>query len=100
MEIEIQIHPGVYEPYIEMSDEGSWGSRVSKLGITRNGFLQSNARIVGYAGVDSGQMMIIDTDAIPNWEDSDGDFEEGIKNKRGELSYFGACNATLGVKMF
>lgn len=103
MAIEIPITPGEYDSYIEMSDEGSWGTRVSKLGITRNGFYQTNSRVVGYAGVDSGQMMIIDTDAISDWDSNDDDewpFGIGAEPEtpeiKNDLSYYAACEKTLG----
>jgi hypothetical protein len=104
METVINITPGVWEPYVEMKDEGSWGTRVATLGITRKGFRTGFGRVVNYAGVDSGQMMIIDTDAISNWEGRDDEkwpFGTGAEPENrdgefaGELSYFGACQATL-----
>lgn len=91
MEMKIEIPYGyTWEPYVEMTDEGFWGNRVAKLGITRNGFRNITSHNVGYAGVDSGQMMIIDTDAIRKWEDTEYDDESAP-----ELSYAGACRITL-----
>lgn len=103
-ELEITINPGLWEPYISVSDEGAWGSRVSILGITRGGFSNQNGKVVGYAGVDSGQMMIIDSDAVKDWEDNDdeawpygtGAEPETTDRWESTLSYFGACKATLG----
>lgn len=105
MFIEIPVTPGYWEPYISMSDEGSWGDRVSVLGITRSGFNHSAApKFIGYAGVDSGQMMIIDADAISKWDTNEnpdrswvgGSFDYDNPEWKGTLSYFGAAAATLG----
>lgn len=92
---EIGITPGEWFPYWQLSDEGAWGERVSKLGIylcdsKKNYRFGGMFNFVGYAGVDSGQMMIIDTDAISNWEDTEYD-----DTSKGELSYGVACQITL-----
>ncbi|MEY4572162.1 MAG: hypothetical protein RLZ10_1388 [Bacteroidota bacterium] len=44
--------------------------------------------IVGYVGVDSGQVMIVDPCYLREWEDNEFDYQTGIKNKKtGEIIY-------------
>jgi hypothetical protein len=83
----IYINPGEYFAYVEEDDSGV----VGKLGINRGpNFHKNNRRWIGTAGVDSGQMMIISTDAIEYWVDSEYDDDSAP-----ELSYAGACRLTL-----
>lgn len=54
--------------------------------------------LIGHFAVDSGQAMVGDPcylDEWQPWNDRVDDFDEH-KNKKGEYSYLGACNATLG----
>lgn len=87
----IYINPGEYLAYVEEDDSSG---RIVKLGITRGlNFHNMNKRWIGIAGVDSGQMMIIDSDAIDNWEDTEYDDPDAP-----ELSYASACRLTLSEK--
>jgi len=54
-------------------------------------------KLIGKFGVDSGQAMVGDPcylDSWNNWDDKAEPFDN-YKNKTGEYSYLGACNATI-----
>jgi hypothetical protein len=48
--------PGLYEGYIEMSDEGAWGNRVASVSIFKDGRIVDieKMKIIGKIGVDAG----------------------------------------------
>ena len=54
-------------------------------------------KLIGKFGVDSGQAMIGDPCYLESWKAWDDKAEpfESHKNKKGEYSYLGACNATI-----
>jgi hypothetical protein len=54
-------------------------------------------KLIGKFGVDSGQAMIGDPCYLDSWQTWESEKEpfENHKNKKGEFSYLGACNATL-----
>jgi hypothetical protein len=51
--------------------------------------------LAGAVTVDSGQIMLGDPCYLDEWKSEYDNFDEH-KNKKGEYSYLGACNATLG----
>lgn len=54
--------------------------------------------LMGYVGVDSGQLMVVDPCYLGKWEDNDAEFDESIEvNPR---SYAAACRNTLSEKGF
>jgi hypothetical protein len=54
-------------------------------------------KLIGKFGVDSGQAMIGDPCYLESWQNWESEKEpfENHKNKKGEFSYLGACNATI-----
>ena len=54
-------------------------------------------KLIGKFGVDSGQAMIGDPCYLDSWQTWESEKEpfENHKNKKGEFSYLGACNATI-----
>jgi hypothetical protein len=54
-------------------------------------------KLIGKFGVDSGQAMIGDPCYLESWQNWEREKEpfENHKNKKGEFSYLGACNATI-----
>jgi hypothetical protein len=55
-------------------------------------------KLIGYIGVDSGQMMLCDPCYInSSWENIDADFKN-IDQYAGKFNYGGACQATLSDK--
>lgn len=99
----VGLTPGEYVTAVEYSNEGAWGVRVAKLMIYKpQSFPVETYEQVGMAGVDSGQMMIIDPAHLSKWvDDNEVNYEdfETLYNKaveNNELSYFGACGTTGG----
>lgn len=122
---------GTFDVIIEKYDLGSWGERISRLRLSRSANKDGALVIapgelarseIGFAGVDSGQMMMIDSDAVSLWkDDSDsyglgaprfegdkctcsadrltcpfhGEFNQARDSASNSLSYLAACNMTL-----
>lgn len=88
----LDITPGTYETKLFYSDEGSWGTRVAKLGIYRKGseeaVMEEDSGIS--VGVDSGQAGIFDDSVYPASKAEQGDYGD-------ENSFYGkVCELTLG----
>jgi hypothetical protein len=86
--------------YADLSDEGTWGVRVSALRAVfrERGALPHSVEEVGVAGVDSGQMSMLDS-GYAAWQGDErpgglDDFSPA--EHRGEFSYQGLCDLTLG----
>lgn len=53
--------------------------------------IKTRKEIIGYCGVDSGQILITDPSYLGNWKDN----EYGTSVPDGDYSYAGACDRTL-----
>lgn len=76
--------PGAYNAIIEISDEGDWGERVSRLIISHRDYPEINPTILisDRIEVDSGQAGFFDDDYYK--ENQGGDFED-------KDSFYGKC---------
>lgn len=107
-EIINNVEPGEYECDVEISNEGEWGERISRLIITKN---NSNHNWESYSkniGVDSGQCGVFDfytyrrNNYVPEMEivervnHKDWDYSTWEKvNEEGEKWYGKICEYTL-----
>jgi hypothetical protein len=61
-------------------------------------------KLIGYVGVDSGQIMVCDPCYIDSsWEKKDwassGDFKKKCKENKDKFNYLGACHVTLSKEL-
>ena len=94
----VEVQPGEWDAFVELSDEGIWGTRVRRLVLSADGRDPEGSKLRGELGserlgVDSGQMMIASAEAIANW--GSGEFEEPLEDHAGETNYSAACHVTL-----
>lgn len=91
---------GVWNAEVEVEDQGVWGDRVSVLRVATNGSGYKES-FEGYAGVDSGQMSILDASLIPLWGGDDrppmlgSEFRELCREHIGEFNYLGVSHETM-----
>ena len=87
---------GTWEAEAEVSDEGEWGKRVATLSAHCEHELAYTAwDEVGVAGVDSGQMSIMDADRLTSWEGDEREHGWDPDKYAGSFGYQGACEITL-----
>jgi len=53
----------------------------------------NNQKLIGFCGVDSGQILLTDPCYLSNWKD-DEPFKKNKKKTKGNYSYSGACDIT------
>ena len=103
------IAPGEYVCFIKVSDEGTWGHRVSELHVVKESFLRAsdedlneipydNEPLSCVIGVDSGQCGIFDADYYEEHQpDDDYDNLNSWYRKVCELTYHAGITDGLGV---
>jgi hypothetical protein len=99
-----KVEPGYYEPFVKISDEGSWGKRVSLLMCIHEEYIDSDLNLNwvehgGTVGVDSGQSGIFSMRSYRNDEHpidrGNGDFELSMYDEPGDRWYEKMCQRTL-----
>lgn len=84
--------PGNYECYVEFSDEGDWGTRVSAIQVTHadyNAILHHEVRESFEVGVDSGQAGIFDYDYYTKYH-----MDQSVRPHMNEDWYYRVCDLT------
>jgi len=85
---------GIWKTEAEVSDEGDWGERVAVLSA-RCEEPYTAWKEIGIAGVDSGQMSIMDASHLQEWGGDDRGHGWDPDAYAGDFSYQGACEITL-----
>lgn len=79
-----RIKKGLYNCFVEISDEGDWGKRVARMVAIHKDYdisvLNEYAFDEGYVGVDSGTMSISDIDYYDKYHNNDVDDDWYEKN--------------------